>query len=169
MRLEKHRVVTEVTVDNHAFKLTRESAGGGSCYILWVRDADSMDSPQPLGRFGSYDQRRVLEFVVRYVTSPALREELARRRFARYLESLSPEFLEDFSRSLDGLSEEEKVAAFKGLFDLESMIDAPVDLTWKRRCMAKKFHPDKGGDHRPMAVINEGYRILKRAGAVPAV
>lgn len=161
MQLDETRVVTQASVDNYAFKLTRERVGGGECYILWLNNAATAEGYQALGTFASFDRHHVLDFVVRYVTRPALREELARRRFARYIESLSPDFFDRFHASLAEASEEEKILAFEGLFDLDSVIDAGVDLSWKRRYMANKFHPDKGGDHLKMALINEGYRLLK--------
>jgi len=165
MQFDDSRVLTRVSVDNFSFSLTGESVGGTECFILWVKDESSMDTFQALGKFSVFDKRRTLEFVMRYVTSPALRVELGRRRFAQYLDSLSTDFFNDFCNSIEGLSDDEKIIAFKDLFVLDSEIDAPVDLNWKRRYMAKRFHPDKGGDHQKMALINEGYRILK--GATP--
>jgi len=163
MQLEKSRVLTRVSVDNYSFSLTREAMGGERCYVLWMKEERSMDSFQALGRFSTFDKRKTLDFIVRYVSSDALREELARRRFARHLDSLSADYFKDLCDSLEGLSDDEKVIAFRDLFVLDSEIDAPVDLSWKRRYMAKRFHPDKGGDHEKMALINEGYRILKGA------
>lgn len=163
MQFDESRVLTRVSVDNYGFTLTEEVTGGGRCFILWVKEERSMVSFLPLGRFSAFDKRKTLDFIVRYVSSPALREELARRRFAHHLDSLSPDYFKDLCDSLEGLSDNEKVVAFKDLFVLDSEIDAPVDLNWKRRYMAKRFHPDKGGDHEKMALINEGYRILKES------
>lgn len=158
---DKSRILTRVRVDNYSFRLTGEATGGQRCFVLWVKEECSMQSFQALGRFSAFDKRKTLDFIVRYVSSAALREELARRRFASHLDSLSADYFKDLCDSLEGLSDDEKVVAFKDLFVLDSEIDAPVDLNWKRRYMAQRFHPDKGGDHEKMALINEGYRILK--------
>lgn len=156
MQFDSSRVRTRVRVDNYGFTLTEEATGSQRCFVLWVKEERSMGAFQALGRFSTFDKRKTLDFIVRYVSSAALREELGRRRFAHHLDSLSADYFKALWESLEGLSDDEKVIAFKDLFVLDSEIDAPADLNWKRRYMAKRFHPDKGGDHEKMALINEG-------------
>jgi len=148
-------ILTEIVIDNYLFKATW-SAASRDCCILWMQDADTMDQFEALGRFSRFDKRSILEFVVRYVTSHELREEISKRRFAMYIDRLSPTFFQQIQR----LGYREKAAAFKNLYNLDSAIDEAADLGWKRRCMAKKFHPDKGGNNQAMAIINEGYELL---------
>lgn len=73
-----------------------------------------------------------------------------------HLDSLSPHRLAE----IDSLNFKEKQIAFRRLFNLDSLVDQYVDLGWKRRIMAKKFHPDQGGSTMSMTVINEGYEYL---------
>ncbi|MCF8025412.1 MAG: J domain-containing protein [Desulfobacteraceae bacterium] len=151
-----YETLTEITVDNYSFKVTWDAASR-ECCILWIQDTDTMDQFEALGRFSRFDRRNILEFVVRYVSSHELREEISKRRFSLYIEKLSPRFFKEIQR----LDYKEKAAAFRNLFNLDSEIDEAADLGWKRRLMAKKFHPDKGGDNRAMELINEGYELLK--------
>jgi len=155
MNCPDDEILTEIAIDNYNFRVTW-SAASRDCCILWIQDADTMEQFEALGRFSRFDKRSILEFVVRYVTSQSLREEISKRRFARYIESLPPTFFQQ----VQYMGYHEKAAAFKNLYNLDSVIDEAADLGWKRRCMAKKFHPDKGGDKRAMALINEGYELL---------
>ncbi|MFO7930371.1 MAG: hypothetical protein ACQETG_07265 [Thermodesulfobacteriota bacterium] len=148
--------LTEIAVDNYRFKVTWSEASS-ECCILWLRDTDNMDQFEALGRFSRFEKRVILEFVVRYVTNHQLREEISKRRFELYIENLSPTFLEDIQK----LGPEKRSEAFRNLFNLDSVIDEAADLAWKRRCMARRFHPDKGGSKRAMALINEGYDLLR--------
>jgi hypothetical protein len=151
-----YEILTEIAIDNYRFRATWSAASDEVC-ILWMQDTDSMDQFEALGRFSRFDRRSILEFVVRYITSQSLREEISKRRFALYIENLSPTFFEEIQR----LGHEEKAAAFNNLYNLDSVIDEAADLAWKRRAMAKKFHPDKGGNKQAMTLINEGYEFLK--------
>ncbi|MCF8037872.1 MAG: hypothetical protein K9K79_01015 [Desulfohalobiaceae bacterium] len=151
-----HETLTKIVIDNFRFKVTW-SAASEECCILWVRDTDTMRQYEALGRFSRFDKRDILEFVVRYVTNFTLREEISKRRFALYIENLSPTFFEEIQK----LNYQDKVTAFRNLFNLDSVLDEAANLRWKRRCMAKRFHPDKGGDKTTMALINEGYELLK--------
>ncbi len=151
-----YEILTEISIDNYAFRVTWSTASH-TCCILWIQDTDTMDQFEALGRFSQFDKRNILEFVVRYVTSQTLREEISKRRFARYVENIPPAFFEEIQK----LTHNEKAAAFSNLFNLDSVIDEAADLAWKRRLMAKKFHPDKGGNKQAMTLINEGYELLK--------
>ena len=156
MNLDGHDILTEISIDNYTFKVTW-GAGNEKYCILWVRDTDKMDQFEALGRFSRFEKRNIFEFVVRYVTNHFLREEISKRRFQIYIENLSPTFFEEIKK----LNPMEKERAFSNLYTLDSAIDEAADLKWKRRYMAKKFHPDKGGDKMAMALINEGYQLLK--------
>ena len=155
MPAEYYETLTEIAIDNYAFKATW-SAASGECCILWIQDTDYMEDYEALGRFSRFDKRKILEFVIRYVTNPQLREDISKKRFERHMESLSHTVFHRISE----LSHEERERAFRELFNLDCMLDAAVDLNWKRRVMAKKFHPDRGGDTISMALINEGYELL---------
>lgn len=156
MDLHYSETLTEIAIDNYRFKVTW-SAAVENCCILWIQDTDIMDQYEALGRFSQFDKRNILDFVVRYITNQSLREEISKRRFSLYVESLSPTFFEEIQR----LEYKEKVKALGNLFNLDSIIDEAADLRWKWGLMAKKFHPDAGGSNDAMALINEGYEILK--------
>ncbi len=148
--------LTEITVDNYTFKVTW-SVAMEECCILWIQDTDTMEQFEALGRFSQFDKRNILDFIVRYVTSHSLREKISKKRFSLYVESLSPTFYEE----IQSLDYKEKVKALSNLFNLDSVIDEAADLRWKWSLMAKKFHPDVGGNKEAMALINEGYELLK--------
>ncbi len=142
-------------VDEFEFQATWSMPCGQGC-ILWIRDSSQATAFKPLGRFSRFDKRQVLEFITRYVTSSELREEISKKRFQMHLDSLSPNMLAE----IDSLNFKDKQIAFRNLFNLDSLVDQYVDLRWKRRIMAKKFHPDRGGSTISMTVINEGYEYL---------
>src|SRR6056297_710480 len=152
---DSYKVLTEVVIDNYQYKVTWSSASGESC-ILWIRDSQVMEHFEALGRFLDFDKRHILEFIIRYSTNSLFREEISKRRFIKYLDKLSPTLFEDIER----LSYQEKVRAFQNLYNLDSILDVYLDLGWKRKILARKFHPDFGGDNRKMALINEGYEVL---------
>lgn len=156
MNLKGHDVLTEISIDNYSFKVTQGASNETGC-ILWIRDTSNMEQFEALGRFSRFDKRNIFEFVVRYVTNQYLREEVSKRRFQLYIENLSLTFFEKIQK----LNHRQKERVFSNLYSLDSVIDEAADLKWKRRFMAKKFHPDKGGNQKAMAVINEGYEFLK--------
>jgi hypothetical protein len=156
MNLNGHDILTEISIDNYSFKVTWGS-GKEICCILWMKDTNKMKRFEALGRFSGFDKRNIFEFVIRYVTNQYLREQISKKRFQLYIENISPTFFDELQR----LNPLEKERAFSNLYNLDSVIDEPADLKWKRRVMAKKFHPDKGGNKRAMALINEGYEFLK--------
>ncbi len=156
MNRNYYEVLTEISIDSYSFQATWSSACRDCC-ILWMKDSDSMDRFEALGRFSRFDRRSILEFVIRYVTNHALREEISKRRFELYVENLSPTFFEEIQE----LDWEQRAEAYSNLYNLDSVIDEAADLAWKRRCMAKRFHPDRGGDKEAMKLINEGFEFLK--------
>ncbi len=156
MSLQENDILTSISIDNYSFRVSRGSGNEAGC-ILWMRDTDKMARFEALGRFSGFEKRKIYEFVIRYVTNPCLREEVSKRRFQLYIDNLSPTFFEEIQK----LNQREKEKFFSSLYNLDSVIDEAADLNWKRRLMAKKFHPDRGGDKKTMALINEGYELLK--------
>ena len=152
--LEEAEILSEVSIDNFHYKVTLNPVEQGSC-ILWFRDSLLSNVFEALGKFTHFDKRNVLDFIVRYSTSMDLREEIEKRQFERRLENLPPSFFETLER-LDGQAKE---MAFRNLYDLDNIIEAR-ELARKRKIMARKFHPDAGGDTRAMTVINEAYEFL---------
>jgi hypothetical protein len=152
--LERAEILSEVTIDNFHFKVTLNPVEKGSC-ILWFRDSYLDELFQALGKFTHFEKRNVLDFIIRYSTSVDLREEIDKRHFERRLDNLSPAYFKVIE-SLDGHAKE---TAYRTLYDLDDIIEKR-ELAKKRKIMAKKFHPDAGGDHKAMTVINEAYEYL---------
>jgi hypothetical protein len=158
-----HDILTEILIDNYSFKVTW-GAVNETCCILWIKDTNKMKQFEALGRFSRFDKRNILEFVVRYVTNQYLREEVSKKRFQLYIENLSPTYFDEIQK----LNHTEKLRALSNLYNLDSVIDEATNLKWKRSFMAKKFHPDIGGDKKAMALINEGYELFKsKKGKAP--
>ena len=152
-------VLTEVSIGNYNFHVTRNPFEAGSC-ILWLRDAYKHPAFSALGKFSGFDKRKVLEFVVKYSSDPAMRSEITKRRFEKKLDSMTLRYFERFEL----LGYQNKAAVYRSLFDLDPSFEL-ADLSAKRRMMVKRFHPDAGGDNRAMAIINEAYDYLStRAG-----
>lgn len=152
--LEEAEILSEVSIDNFSFKVTLNPIEKSSC-ILWFRDVHVGELFEALGKFTHFDKRNVLDFIVRYSTNIQLREEIDKRKFERRIDTLSPAFF----KMLEQLDGHAKETAYKNLFDLDHIIEKR-DLVRKRKIMAKKFHPDAGGDTRAMSVINEAFEYL---------
>lgn len=152
--LEQAEILSDISIDNFHFKVTLNPVESGSC-ILWFRDGLVGEFFDALGKFTHFDKRNVLDFIVRYSTSLDLREEIEKRKFERRVDNLSPSFFTVLER-LDGHAKE---IAYKNLFDLDVIIEKR-ELARKRKIMARKFHPDAGGDGRAMTVINEAFEYL---------
>ncbi|HBA84080.1 MAG TPA: hypothetical protein DCZ95_08305 [Verrucomicrobia bacterium] len=152
--LERAEVLSEATIDNFHFKVTLNPVEKSSC-ILWFKDCLVSDIFEALGKFSYFDKRNVLDFIVRYSTSVDLREEIDKRHFERRIDNLSPSYF----KVIETLDERSKESAYRTLYDLDDIIEKG-ELAKKRKIMAKKFHPDAGGDHRAMTVINEAYEFL---------
>ncbi|MFH0880009.1 MAG: hypothetical protein V2A34_09885, partial [Lentisphaerota bacterium] len=123
--------------------------------ILWFRDGHVSEVFEALGKFTHFDKRNVLDFIVRYTTSMDLRDEIEKRKFERRIDNLSPAFF----KMLEQLDGQAKEVAYKNLFDLDDIIEKR-ELAKKRKIMARKFHPDAGGDNQAMSVINEAFEYL---------
>jgi len=154
IHLDECEVLSEIQVDAYRFKVTWTPLFRDGC-VLWFSDARVDESYEALGRFSQFDRKRVLDFIVRYTTSEDLRQEIECKRFENRLGALSPTF---FDR-IRGLSQDQKATAYRYLFDLDDATEEN-DLTRKRRIMARKFHPDRGGTQHAMSVVNEAYEFL---------
>jgi hypothetical protein len=147
-------VLSEISIDEMHFRVTWSPVPDDFC-ILWFKDSRISPSYEALGKFSHFDKRRVLDFVMRYTTTASLREEIQRKRFERKIDSLPSYFFERIQQ----LSYQDKIKAYKSLYNLDAIIEKQ-DLARKRRIMARKFHPDAGGNDRAMSVINEAYEYL---------
>ncbi len=152
--LEQCEVLSEVRIDSYHFKATWTAAFNEAC-ILWFKDDRIRPVFEALGRFVRFDRERILSFIFRYVTSEDLREEIERRKFECKLSRFSPAFF----ANLDRLTPEQKAAAYRSLYSLDDM-SSELALERKRRIMAMKFHPDRGGSPAAMSAVNEAYEFL---------
>jgi len=150
-------VISEVSIDRLCFKITHCPTFPEAC-ILWFRDAGRASQFRVLGRFSSFSQKSVLNFILRYAVSPKLRVEVDRRRFMQRVQALPPNFFIDIER----LSPKEKQRVFAEFFGAGSLFEY-LDPPTKRRILAKRFHPDAGGDPQAMRVINEVFDCLRAA------
>lgn len=147
-------VLLDVVVDTFHFRVTSNPWKKGAC-VVWFRRVDASPVFEALGQFSRFDKREVLVFVARYSTSRQLREEIEKRKFEKKVQHLSPSYLERLERLRDW----QKRVAYRSLFNLDSVIEQPP-LDTKRRIMARRFHPDAGGDNRYMTLINEAFNYL---------
>jgi len=152
--LDRTRILAEVDIDHFHFVVSSLPLSSEAC-IVWHMDGRMSRQYEALGRFSRYDKRTVLDFIVRYVTNSMLRENLDMRRFERKLEHVSPAFFTRIKR----MTAYDKAQAYRNLFSLDSTIEKR-SLAARRRAMAKRFHPDAGGDTRVMSLINEAYDYL---------
>jgi hypothetical protein len=159
LSLEFAEILSDVTIDEYIFKVSLHPLLEGRC-VLWFRDTRTKSEFEALGHFARFDKRNVLFFISRYATSTRLRSEIELRRFEQRASGLTREFFTDIQRKRLKNKEE----AFRCLFNLDEAID-PEALTRRRRIMAKKFHPDTGGDHQTMTLINEAYEHLSECFA----
>jgi hypothetical protein len=156
IREDFSKVLSEIKVDEYSFRVTRHPLIPDQC-VLWLSRGSSGDNFHALGKFSFFSRRDILEFITRYTSNQELRLEVERRRFEAKIESLSPAFFDEVLRVSAG----EKKRAFSKLFSLDSVLEQPP-LETKRRIMAKRFHPDVGGDHGAMTVVNEAFEYLSR-------
>jgi len=159
LSLEFSEILSEVTIDEYIFKITLHPLLEGRC-VLWFRDTRTKAEFEALGHFAKFDKRNVLFFISRYATSARLRSEIELRRFEQRAASLTPDFFTDIERK----SLKNKDHAFRCLFNLDEEIE-PDALARRRRIMAQKFHPDVGGDHQTMTLINQAYEHLSESAS----
>jgi curved DNA-binding protein CbpA len=144
-----------MNIDNFHFQVTTNPYESNSC-ILWYMDSHNHISFKALGKFSGFDRRRALSFVVKYATSMSLRSEIERKKFEIKLDSISNSYFEQIAARSRGINQEK---AYRELFNLDETIDRH-DLVKRMKMMAKKFHPDVGGDNKAMTIINEAYSYL---------
>lgn len=147
-------VLSTITIDDFQFRVTLHPQFDGCC-VLWFRDSRVNEFFDALGRFSCFDKRAVLFLIARYTTNPALRREIDNRRFERQVAGWTREHIADIERR----SRRHKEDAFRSLFNLDNEVD-PDSLARRRRIMARKFHPDVGGDTECMSIINTAYEHL---------
>lgn len=152
--MDVSEVLSTITVDDYQFRVTLHPQFAGCC-VLWFRDARVNESFDALGRFTQFDKRSVLFLIARYTTNPALRREIDNRRFERRVAGWTREHITDIVRR----SQRDREDAFRSLFNLDEEIDHD-SLARRRRIMARKFHPDVGGDTECMSIINTAYEHL---------
>ena len=148
------KTLCEIKIDNIDFKVTRHSLDEYSC-ILWIRDNQVCDRYEALGKFSRFDKRDIIFFVGRYTTSPELRELIEIKRFEKRISGLKPAFFQN----LVEMCMEDRLKMYRELYNLEDVINRK-EIRKKYRIMARRFHPDSGGDHISMAIINEAYKYL---------
>jgi len=154
IRLDQCEVLSEVRIDAYHFKATWAAAFNEAC-ILWFKDERISQVFEALGKFARFDREHVLKFIVHYTTSEELRVEIERRRFECRLNTLSPAFF----RQIACLDEDQKTRVYRDLFELDR-VTGELALECKRRIMAMKFHPDRGGSQNAMSVVNAAYEFL---------
>lgn len=147
-------ILSNIVIDHVNFQVTWNPYEPGSC-ILWYRDSLSDLTFTALGKFSKFEKRTILEFVARYLTSDQLRSQIRRLQFDKRLAAMNLNYFEQ----IELLSYRDKERAYRNLFSLDSAIGLK-ELAVRRRSMAKRFHPDAGGDNRAMTIINEAYDYL---------
>lgn len=161
MKKVYEEVLCEIRVDEFEFMVTRADIKPGAC-MLWMREGQSLASEfGALGWFAGFDRRSVLQFVTRYTTSERMRREVDKRKFARWVEGQTPASI----RSLDRMARGRKGDGYRALFRLQPVYTR-AELDSRRRILARRFHPDVGGDGQLMQLINRAYdELLPRARA----
>lgn len=147
-------ILTEATIDNLNFQVTWNPYENNSC-ILWCRNIHTKISFTALGKFSDFNKRKILDFIIRYCTTPELQNNIEKKKFDHKLNNISLSYFDHIE--LTSFSDKEK--AYRNLFALDTTI-AKEELKARRKQMAKKFHPDAGGNDRAMTIINEAYDYL---------
>lgn len=153
------QILSEASIDNYFFQVTPSPFEKGSC-ILWFRDIRSTRGFTALGKFSSFNRKKILSFIVEYASSPELRVEVETRKFERKTESMKLEHL----RIIELMSRSDREKAFKNLYNLDDLQHISLHhLSRRRKMMTKRFHPDlAGGDNKAMELINEAYDFLSK-------
>lgn len=154
LRKDKFHVVTEMNVDKLFFQVTDNPFESGS-YILWHMNSSSSSMYTAIGKFSSFDKKKVLSFIVKYITNNNLRDAIENKKFEVKIKGMT----ENHIRKIEHRSRYNKESAYRELFDLTSNIDRN-SLSKRMKILAKRFHPDIGGDHKSMTLINEAYDYL---------
>jgi hypothetical protein len=144
-------VLSEIAVDQSRFLVAWHPIEKDSC-ILWFTECIGSRPYEALGKFSRFDKKQLLIFVVRFLTECEFREEVLQRRFQAVVNGLSFAAL----AGLADMSYEAKIKAFKSICNIDNVMDSN-ELKWKKRILTKRFHPDAGGDHVAMTVVNEAF------------
>jgi len=149
-----NRPLIEVKIENVYYRVTK-SPFRNSGVILWFLNESNGNVYEILGSFSCYDKFKILQFISHYVTNSGLRKKIAKKRFEKWLSMMTPQDIQ----KLDGAEGWSKIHISQSIFNLDMVFDQD-DLKMRHRLLAKHFHPDKGGDVRYMALINDAYDCL---------
>jgi len=152
--MKHEELLTEITIVCYSFHVTSNPSEFGSC-ILWCKDINQESPHHAIGKFKRFNKNSIIEFMMRYAFNRELRLKISERKFEQKLESLSLNIF----KTLKYKSQEKREEFYKSLYDLEETLEKH-ELKRRRRIMAKKFHPDAGGNNDVMSIINEAYDYL---------
>lgn len=147
-------LLTEITIACYSFHVTSNPSEFGSC-ILWCKDINIDRPHHAVGKFKRFNKNHIIEFMMRYAFNRELRLKISERKFEQKLKTLSL----DFFKSLKYKSQSKREEFYESLYDLEETL-GKHELKRRHRIMAKKFHPDAGGNNAAMSIINEAYDYL---------
>ena len=153
-RKNKFRVITEMNVDKMFFQVT-ENPFEPDSYILWLMDTANSDMYTAIGKFSGFDKRKILNFIVKFITNNRLRDEIENKKFEIKIKAMTHTHIS----KIEHRSRYNKESAYRELFDLSSTIEKN-NLAKRMKILAKRFHPDIGGDHKSMILINDAYNYL---------
>ena len=122
-----NRLLTEIKIDDINFRVT-ESPFEINGVILWFCYESKGYVYDILGSFNCYDKVKILEFVTRYVTSSQLRKKIAKKRFEKWLNMMTPQDIQ----KLDGTEGWSKIQVSRAIFNLGEIFEED-DLKMRRR------------------------------------
>jgi hypothetical protein len=154
-------VLSEISIDRAKFLVTWHPIEKESC-ILWFTESVENQPYEALGKFSRFDRKHLLVFVTRFLTEDSFREEIMQRRFQALVNGLTPATL----AGLAHMSHTEKLHSFKSICNIDAEMD-DRELKWKKRILTRRFHPDAGGDHVAMTVVNEVFDNIQRQKPQP--
>jgi len=149
-----NRVLTEIKIDDINFRVTK-SPFEIDGVILWFCYESKGSAYDILGSFNCFDKVKILKFITSYVTSSQLRKKVATKRFEKWLNVMT---LQDIQK-LDKTEGWSKIEVSRAIFNLGEIFEED-DLKMRRRLLAKRFHPDYGGNYKYMALINDAFDCL---------
>ena len=152
-------VLTEMSIANLMFQVTANPFEKGTC-ILWMTDEKEPGPFRALGKFSGFDRKKILNFAVKYSTNKNLRDEVENKKFEVKLNSISLSYFHRIEKE----SAYDRENAYRKLFNMDTEIERQY-LSKRMKMMAKRFHPDVGGNTRAMVLINEAYNYLLQYSA----
>jgi len=147
-------LLMEMDHDNFRFQVSANPYEKNTC-ILWLTDKKKPGPFKALGKFSAFDRKKILDFAVRYSASKSLRDEVENKKFKVKLNSISLSYFHKIEKTIPSNRE----SAYRNLFGLDTKIERG-NLSRRMKMMAKKFHPDLGGNTFAMTLINEAYNYL---------